>query len=124
MISFCLILFELFFFVFRPAILLIKTSTFEATFLLATLNAEGVSQSTVSSAVAVPSNNKNFDYVEEERNEDVDGMDWDDDFDVVPESPRTKKAKIVFGRCYEPTFHQTMLDLGEVLAENSDSDSN
>lgn len=46
-----------------------------------------------------------------------------EDLDVVPpspESPRTKKAKLVFGRCFEPTFMET--SLGEVLAPNSDSE--
>lgn len=55
-----------------------------------------------------------------------DNPDMEVDDDVVPrspESPRTKKARIVFGRCIEPTFHQTMLDLGHELAANSDTDS-
>ncbi|XP_018561693.1 cell cycle checkpoint control protein RAD9A [Anoplophora glabripennis] len=50
---------------------------------------------------------------------DVDG----EDMDVLPpspESPRTKKAKLVFGRCFEPTFTET--SFGEVLAPNSDSE--
>ncbi|KAG5887078.1 hypothetical protein JTB14_018248 [Gonioctena quinquepunctata] len=37
-----------------------------------------------------------------------------------PESPRTKKAKLVFGRCFESTFSRN--NLGEVLAPNSDSE--
>ncbi|KAJ8964220.1 hypothetical protein NQ314_005049 [Rhamnusium bicolor] len=45
------------------------------------------------------------------------------DLDVLPpspESPRTKRAKLVFGRCFEPTFSETCF--GEVLAPNSDSE--
>lgn len=45
------------------------------------------------------------------------------DEDIIPkspESPRTKKAKTVFGRCFDPTYHETMI--GEVLAANSDSE--
>lgn len=48
------------------------------------------------------------------------------DLDVVPtspESPKKKKAKIVFSRCNEATFHTSMLNLGTQLAANSDSDS-
>lgn len=97
-----------------------KSPTFEVDFLLATLNPEGVTQTTVSSAA-------------EEEKRAAETMDWDEDFDgnkandvVVaespPESPRTKRAKLVFGRCYEPTFHEAMLDLGEELAGNSDSE--
>lgn len=37
-----------------------------------------------------------------------------------PESPRTKKAKLVFGRCFEATFSSN--NLGQVLAANSDSE--
>lgn len=46
--------------------------------------------------------------------------------DVNPfsrESPAAKKAKIVFGRCYDVTFHPDMLDLGRVLAPLSDAES-
>ncbi|KAJ8921181.1 hypothetical protein NQ315_013653 [Exocentrus adspersus] len=46
-----------------------------------------------------------------------------EDMDVLPpspESPRAKKAKLVFGRCFEPTFSETYL--GQVLAPNSDSE--
>ncbi|GJQ81317.1 hypothetical protein Trydic_g20530 [Trypoxylus dichotomus] len=39
-----------------------------------------------------------------------------------PESPRSKKLKIVFGRCFESTFHESKLDFGEELAPNSDSE--
>lgn len=48
------------------------------------------------------------------------------DLDIVPtspESPKSKKAKIVFSRCNEATFHTSMLHLGTQLAANSDSDS-
>lgn len=54
---------------------------------------------------------------------DPEPMDVDNDADVLPpspESPRTKKAKLVFGRCFEPTFSETYL--GETLAPNSDSE--
>ncbi|CAH0548893.1 unnamed protein product [Brassicogethes aeneus] len=47
----------------------------------------------------------------------------DETVDVLPESPespRTKRAKVVFGRCLDPTFSETML--GEVLVGNSDSE--
>lgn len=101
----------------RPAVLSIKTSTFESQFLLATLNSEGVSQSTVATVAASST---------EEERQAAETMNWEDDFEVVPqspESPRTKRAKLVFGRCFEPTFHATMLDLGEELAGNSDPDS-
>lgn len=105
--------------------LLIKAPTFEAKFLLSTLNPEGESQSTIATSVAVVASN-----IEEER-QAAQSMNWEDEdfnenLNVIPpspESPRTKKAKVVFGRCYEPTFHATMLDLGDVLAENSDVDS-
>lgn len=46
-----------------------------------------------------------------------------DNMDVIPpspESPKTKRAKLVFGRCFESTF--TANFLGEVLAPNSDSE--
>lgn len=39
---------------------------------------------------------------------------------VSPESPRTKRAKTVFGRCYDQTFCRT--DSSKVLAANSDSE--
>lgn len=39
-----------------------------------------------------------------------------------PESPRTKKLKIVFRRCYEATFHESNLNYGAELAPNSDSE--
>ncbi|XP_050512649.1 cell cycle checkpoint control protein RAD9B-like isoform X1 [Diabrotica virgifera virgifera] len=48
-------------------------------------------------------------------------MDVDDD--VVqrsPESPTRKKAKLVFGKCFESTFSRD--NLGSVLAPNSDSE--
>lgn len=37
-----------------------------------------------------------------------------------PESPTTKRAKLVFGRCFESTFSKN--NLGEILAPNSDSE--
>lgn len=37
-----------------------------------------------------------------------------------PESPKTKKAKLVFGRCFESTFSKNKL--GQILAPNSDSE--
>lgn len=46
-----------------------------------------------------------------------------DDPDCVPcspESPKTKRAKLVFGRCFESTFSKNCL--GEILAPNSDSE--
>lgn len=46
-----------------------------------------------------------------------------DNMDVIPpspESPKTKRAKLVFGRCFESTFSANLL--GEVLAPNSDSE--
>lgn len=39
-----------------------------------------------------------------------------------PDSPRTKKLKIVFRRCFEPTYHESNLDLGNALVPNSDSE--
>ncbi|CAH1102100.1 unnamed protein product [Psylliodes chrysocephalus] len=39
---------------------------------------------------------------------------------ISPESPKTKKAKLVFGRCFEMTFSRDRL--GVVLAPNSDSE--
>ncbi|XP_023018781.1 cell cycle checkpoint control protein Rad9 [Leptinotarsa decemlineata] len=48
-------------------------------------------------------------------NEDV-----DDIIPLSPESPKTKKAKLVFGRCFESTFSRK--NLGEILAPNSDSE--
>lgn len=94
-------------------------------FLLATLNSEGDSQSVSCStnSVAVGSN-KNLEEVEKV----VESMDWEEDvdFEVVqksPESPRTKKLKVVFARCFEATCSESQLDLGQVLAENSDIES-
>lgn len=94
-------------------------------FLLATLNSEGDSQSVSCSTNSVAAgSHKNLEEVEKV----VESMDWeaDDDFEVVqksPDSPRTKKLKVVFARCFEPTFSESVLDLGEVLAENSDIES-
>lgn len=102
---------------------MIKSTTFEAKFLLATLNSEGDSQSVSCSSNSVAAgSNKNVEEVEKT----VETMDWEDDFEVVaksPESPRTKKLKVVFARCFEPTLNESALDLGKVLAENSDVES-
>lgn len=49
--------------------------------------------------------------------------DEGDDIPPSPESPKTKRARLVFQRCFEPTFHQSVLELGEVLAPNSDPES-
>lgn len=65
------------------------------------------------------SKRKKFDLPPDPVPMDVDG----EDVDVLPpspESPRTKKTKLVFGRCFEPTFMET--SLGDVLAPNSDSE--
>lgn len=40
-----------------------------------------------------------------------------------PESPKTKRARLILKRCFDPTFNTQMLDLGEELAANSDVDS-
>lgn len=50
-------------------------------------------------------------------------IDVDDPEPIIipnsPESPRTKKIKYHFKRCFEPTYNGTMLD-DEILAGNSD----
>lgn len=46
-----------------------------------------------------------------------------ENFDLAPyspESPKTKRAKLIFGRCFESTFSKNIL--GDVLAPNSDSE--
>lgn len=48
------------------------------------------------------------------------GCDILDVIQPSPESPKTKKAKLIFGRCFESTFSKNCL--GEVLAPNSDSE--
>lgn len=64
---------------------------------------------------------------------DIENINWDNfqannDVDgpepiVIPnspESPRTKKIKYHFKRCFEPTYNGALLDDEEILAGNSD----
>lgn len=70
------------------------------------------------------SSKKNNKRKENEPLNDLNGYDKNvADVDLIPESPespKTKRAKMVFGRCFEATF--SMTNLGEVLAPNSDSE--
>ncbi|CAH1155500.1 unnamed protein product [Phaedon cochleariae] len=50
----------------------------------------------------------------------MDYLEFNDVIARSPESPKTKRAKLVFGRCFESTFSRN--NLGEVLAPNSDSE--
>ena len=42
---------------------------------------------------------------------------------MSPDSPKAKKVRLIFGRCYDATFSTSMLDFGAKLANNSDSES-
>ena len=123
--------------------MVLKNPTFEVNFIVATMDPYTDS----SSSVATTSAQKKPDNVADDVFEDMEAENWEnndlsskessfvelmkkakndtekENLDIVPkspESPRTKKAKTVFGRCYDPTFHETIL--GEVLAANSDSE--
>lgn len=49
----------------------------------------------------------------------------DNNLDVIPNSPEpcVSGAQKIFSRCYEPTFHKSMIDFGDVLVPNSDPES-
>lgn len=132
---------------FRPLSMILKNPTFEVSFIVATLDPYSDSNSTVASttsAAKIVSKTKTNGATDEDF-EAMETENWEHDdlstnessfadllekaksdkenIDVVPrspESPRSKKARLVFGRCYDPTFHETIL--GEVLAANSDSE--
>lgn len=122
-----------------------KNPTFEVNFIVATLNPYTDTNSSLATATSVAAGvtkarpteisdedleamqteNWESEEVTEEEKKDKDncGGSKKEEEDIVPrspESPRSKKARTVFGRCYDPTFHETVL--GEVLAANSDSE--
>ncbi|KAJ3618128.1 hypothetical protein MTP99_006156 [Tenebrio molitor] len=129
----------------KPLSILLKNPTFEVNFIVATLNPYTDTNSSLATATSVAAGvtkarpteisdedleamqteNWESEEVTEEEKKDKDncGGSKKEEEDIVPrspESPRSKKARTVFGRCYDPTFHETVL--GEVLAANSDSE--
>lgn len=56
-------------------------------------------------------------------NDNSENGNLDDVVPGSPESPRSKRAKLIFKRCFEPTFHQSAMELGDVLAPSSDIES-
>ncbi|CAH1382207.1 unnamed protein product [Tenebrio molitor] len=129
----------------KPLSILLKNPTFEVNFIVATLNPYTDTNSSLATATSVAAGvtkarpteisdedleamqteNWESEEVTEEEKKDKEncGGPKKEEEDIVPrspESPRSKKARTVFGRCYDPTFHETVL--GEVLAANSDSE--
>ncbi|XP_017781044.1 PREDICTED: cell cycle checkpoint control protein RAD9A [Nicrophorus vespilloides] len=133
-----------------PIILRMKNTTFNVDYILATVNPDdSESQSTTTSEVLDPvlrcvqnrnnaecvnlsmevdSSEKDLTLADKEAMESVNWDDNDFDNDVTMSPPITKrnvekeKMANIFGRCFDPTFHTSMLDFGEELAPNSDSD--
>ncbi|RZB41584.1 cell cycle checkpoint control protein RAD9A [Asbolus verrucosus] len=130
-----------------PLSMLMRNPTFEVNFIVATLNPYSDANSSVANSNSVASKvqapTRPVNEIADDDLEAMQAVNWEDEsskgssftelmkkaksdkenLDIVPkspESPRSKRAKTVFGRCYDPTFHETIL--GEVLAENSDTD--
>lgn len=66
--------------------------------------------------------------VNEPNNQNIDpnglNLQNDGNISMIPsDSPKAKKVRLIFGRCYDTTFSTSMLDFGEKLANNSDSES-
>ncbi|KAB0791934.1 hypothetical protein PPYR_03734 [Photinus pyralis] len=104
----------------RPALIEVKNPTFEVNFVIATLKSNDVPSTLTSSAVPIMNDVNWEDF--------TDPMDLPEkeNGDVItrsPESTHSTKIRRIFGRCYEDTFHPQMADLGEVLAPDSDPDT-
>ncbi|KAK4878584.1 hypothetical protein RN001_011090 [Aquatica leii] len=112
----------------RPALIEIKNPTFDINFIIATLKRDNASQSSLSSTVHLTRKRNATQYnfnepIDTEKNDNGVGNDIDDVVPQSPESPRSKKIKSIFGRCYDATFRREAIDLGKVLASDSDPDS-
>ncbi|KAF2904849.1 hypothetical protein ILUMI_01320 [Ignelater luminosus] len=159
----------------KPVILVIRNPTFEVNVVIATLNTDHISQSSLSTSIMLKTKSKAKHNMTIQDQQALESVNWDNDFDLQgengfdnrksqtdknksntnltinnnipsinnaliderpnlgndenkdtdmvpgsPESPRSKRIKTIFGRCYETTFHSTMMDLGNVLAPDSD----
>nr|XP_008194883.1 PREDICTED: cell cycle checkpoint control protein RAD9A [Tribolium castaneum] len=117
----------------KPLSMVLKNPTFEVSFIVATLDPYSDTNSSIATVsspkIATKKPPKITDEADDLTSKESSFLELMkqsenvNDIDVIPkspESPRSKKAKTVFGRCYDPTFHETVL--GEVLAANSDSE--
>ncbi|KAF5307429.1 hypothetical protein FQR65_LT06943 [Abscondita terminalis] len=112
----------------RPALFEIKNPTFDLNFVCATLKSDDATQSSLSSMIhkAAPQNKELNSVNWEDFNEPMDtdvregSVNNDDEVMPSPESPRSKKLRTVFGRCFDATFKEEAVDLGRELAPDSD----
>ncbi|XP_045465749.1 cell cycle checkpoint control protein RAD9A-like [Harmonia axyridis] len=105
----------------KPLTLLMKHPTFSIHFIVSTLNPNRDLQSSMAST-SLPLtqivDNLNISTVVPYESPII---NTDDKFSQSPESPRSKRVKLVFSRCYEPTFVEPDLAAQENLG-NSDSE--
>lgn len=120
-------------FFFRPIVLIIQDAIFESNFMLATVDFEGNTQSTSAPSLLISKlNTSQAQNLSQQDKEALENINWDKDFnekeDEVliipnsPESPRTKKMKFTFQRCFEPTFHESQFT-GKLVGDDSDTES-